>query len=152
MSNFTFLTEEQCFGRDKLDILEKRGTQAAITDFSILLGAYVFDYHVENDSSLEGRTGYYWTRSDDGDYDALAVGGDGDWYQDNICRRCCGARPALPFSSIDSIPTNGESGKRARDGILEVEYGYYPQKAVSRYVQERLERAYLSRKYIKNKK
>lgn len=26
MSNFTFLTEEQCFGSDRLDILEKRGT------------------------------------------------------------------------------------------------------------------------------
>ena len=31
MSNFTFLTQEQCFERDKLDILEKRGTKAAIT-------------------------------------------------------------------------------------------------------------------------
>ena len=73
MSDFTFLTQEQCFERDKLDILEKRGTQAAITDFSILLGAYVSDYHVENDSSLEGRTGYYWTKSDDGDNDARVV-------------------------------------------------------------------------------
>ena len=70
MSNFTFLTEEQCFGNDKLDILEKRGTQAAITDFSILLGGWVSDYHVDNDSSLEGRTGWYWTKSDDGDNDA----------------------------------------------------------------------------------
>ncbi len=55
-----------------------------------------------------------------------------------------GSRPALPFSSISNIPTNGESGKRARDGILEVEYGYYPQKAASKDMQERLERAYRS--------
>ena len=53
MSNFTFLNEEQCFGNDKLDILEKRGIKAAITDFSILLGAYVSDNnHIDNDSSL----------------------------------------------------------------------------------------------------
>ncbi len=45
---------------------------------------------------------------------------------------------------ISNIPTNGESGKRARDGVLEVEYGYYPQRAVSRDMQERLERAYRS--------
>ena len=77
MSDFTFLTEEQYFGDDKLDILEKRGTKAAITDFSILLGAYVSDYHIDNDSSLEGRTGYYWTKSDDGDNDARVVDGDG---------------------------------------------------------------------------
>ena len=33
MSDFTFLTEEQCFGSDKLDILKKRGIKAVITDF-----------------------------------------------------------------------------------------------------------------------
>ena len=55
MSDFTFLTEEQYFGDDKLDILKKRGTKAAITDFSILLGAYVSDYHIDNDSSLRGK-------------------------------------------------------------------------------------------------
>ena len=144
MSDFTFLTEEQYFGDDKLDILEKRGTKAAITDFSILLGAYVSDYHIDNDSSLEGRTGYYWTKSDDGDNDAHVVYEDGRRTNVNVFRRTGGARPALPFSSISSIPTNGESGKRARDGVLEVEYGYYPQKAVSRDMQDRLERAYKS--------
>ena len=144
MSNFTFLTQEQCFGSDKLDILKKRGTKAAITDFSVLLGGGVYSEHVENDSSLEGRTGYYWTKSDDGDNDARVVSDGGDRNYSNVDRRNGGARPALPFSSISSIPTNGESGKRARDGILEVEYGYYPQKAVSRDMQERLERAYRS--------
>ena len=78
MSEFTFLTEEQCFGSDKLNILEKRGTKAAISDFSILLGGYVDNYeHIEGDSSLEGRTGYYWTKSDDGDNDARVVDENG---------------------------------------------------------------------------
>ncbi len=145
MSNFTFLTEEQYFGSDKLDILEKRGTKAAITDFSILLGAYVSDNnHIDNDSSLEGRTGWYWTKSDDGDNGARVVRDDGARNCYYVHNRAGGARPALPFSSISSIPTNGESGKRARDGILEVEYGYYPQKAASKDMQERLERAYRS--------
>ena len=144
MSDFTFLTEEQYFGDDKLDILKKRGTKAAITDFSILLGAYVSDYHIDNDSSLEGRTGYYWTKSDDGNNGARVVRATGDRNCRTVRRRNGGARPALPFSSISSIPTNGESGKRARDGVLEVEYGYYPQKAVSRDMQDRLERAYKS--------
>ena len=144
MSNFTFLTQEQCFERDKLDVLKKRGTKAAITDFSVLLGGWVSSEHVENDSSLEGRTGYYWTKSDDGDNDARVVIANGSRNSCNVDGRRGGARPALPFSSISSIPTNGESGKRAKDGVLEVEYGYYPQKAVSRDMQERLERAYRS--------
>lgn len=106
-------------------------------------GDYVSVYHVDNDSSLEGRPGYYWTRSDDSyNNNACVVLGNGLRYYYNVFKRDGGARPALPFSSISSIPTNGESGKRARDGVLEVEYGYYPQKAVSKDMQERLERAY----------
>ena len=64
MSDFTFLTEEQCFGDKQLDTLKKRGTKAAITDFSILLGGFVSHNHIDSDSSLEGRTEYYWTKSD----------------------------------------------------------------------------------------
>lgn len=150
MNNFTFLTQEQCFKNDKLDIFEKRGTKAAITDFSVLLGGWVWE-HAENDSSLEGRTGCYWTKSDDGDTNARVVEDDGSSCRRNVQKRYIGARPALPFSSIGSIPTNGESGKRARDGILEVEYGYYPQKAVSKDMQERLERAYRSESISKTR-
>ena len=81
-----------------LDILEKRGTKAAITDFSILLGAYVSDYHIDNDSSLEGRTGYYWTKSDDGDNDAHVVYEDGRRTNVNVFRRTGGARPSFTRS------------------------------------------------------
>ena len=77
MSNLTFLTREQCFESEKLDILQKRGTKAAITDFSILLGGWADsnkDYwHIDGDDSLEGRTGFYWTKSDDGDNDARVL-------------------------------------------------------------------------------
>ena len=151
MSNLTFLTQEQCFESEKLDILQKRGTKAAITDFSILLGGWVTRdisyWHIDGDSSLEGRSGYYWTKSDDKDNDASGVLASGTGYDYNVLKRHVGARPALPFSSISSIPTNGVSGapKRARDGVLEVEYGYYPQKAVSRDMQEKLERAFQRR-------
>ena len=41
MSNLTFLTKEQCLESEKLDILQKRGIKAAITDFAILLGGWV---------------------------------------------------------------------------------------------------------------
>ena len=74
------------------------------------------------------------------------VGDSGDGRFSDVFGRAGGARPALPFSSIGLIPTNGESGKRARDGILEVEYGYYPQKAVSKDMQERLEREFKNRR------
>ena len=144
MSDFTFLTEEQCFGDNKLDILKKRGTKAGITDFSILLGSYVSDYHIDNDSSLNGRTGNYWTKSDDGDNNVCIIEEDGNINYYDVGLRSGGARPALPFLDVSSIPTNEESEKKVRDGVLEVEYGYYPQKAVSRDMQNRLEIAYKS--------
>ena len=143
MEKFTFLTNEQYFEDEKLDILKKRGVKAAITDFSILLGGMFSNSdHIESDSYLEGRTGVYWTKSDDGDNDARAVDYSGTSNGYRVIGRNVGARPALPFSSISSIPTNGESGKRAADGILEVKYGYYPQKAASKKMQINLENEY----------
>ena len=153
MSKFTFLTQEQCFEeKEKLEVIKKRGTKAVITDFSILLGGWASRKtaycHIDDDDSLEGRTGYYWTKSDDGDNYVYAVNNTGDRSYGRAKVRSGGARPALPFSSISDIPTNGVSGapKKAKDGVLEVEYGYYPQKAVSRDMQERLEKAFKSRK------
>lgn len=149
MSNLTFLTGEQCFESDKLDILEKRGANAKITDFSILLGGRISsNIHIDSDDSFEGRAGYYWTRSECDGSSAVFMVMPSKSYSHmgfvHIGVRNVGTRPALPFSSISSIPTNGVSGapKRARDGVLEVEYGYYPQKAVSRDLQQKLERAF----------
>ena len=145
MSNLTFLTQEQCFESEKLDILQKRGIKAAMTDFAILLGGWIGKKHIDGDESLEGRTGCYWTKSDGGDNGGVrTVFTNGECDYQDVLKRYVGARPALLFSSISSLPMNGVSGatKRARDGVLEVEYGYYPQKAVSRDMQERLERAF----------
>ena len=100
---------------------------------------------------MNGRTGNYWTKSDDGDNNVCRIEEDGNIDYYDVGLRSGGARPALPFSSISSIPTNGESGKRARDGVLEVEYGYYPQKAVAKDMQERLERAYKNRTISRTK-
>ena len=142
MSDFTFLSEEEIWDKP-ISVIEKRGTKAAITDFSILLGGYVNDgSHVDGKNSLEDRTGWYWSKSDDGDNDARALSSDGDRRRPNVCTREVGCRPVSPFSSISQIPTNGENGKKAKDGILEVEYGYYPQKAVNKTMQQRLETAY----------
>ena len=156
MSNYTFPTQEQFFEDEMLEVIKKRGTKAAITDFSILLGGWVGSdgvyWHIDSDDSLAGRTSYYWTRSDDGWNYMFAVDGNGE-------RNCTGtisklyessngARPALPFSSIDRIPTNGVSGKD-KDGVKYVEYGFYPQSAVTRELQQELERQFTSGRLTK---
>ena len=147
MSDLTFLTAEQCFGDNQLDIFKKRGNRAALTDFAILLGADVSIWYIANGNSLEGRTGYYWTKSKDLDWYnyVYVVHGSGTRSSDKVNERYVGVRPAIPLSSLNAIPMNeGSEIIKANDGILEVEYGYYPQKTVSRDMQERLERAYRS--------
>lgn len=74
MNSFTFLTEEQIFGSNSLDIMKKYGTACAITDFSILLGGYVASNSYTNEGcSGKDRAGCWWTKSSDGDNDARAV-------------------------------------------------------------------------------
>ena len=153
MSNFTFLTREQCFGDDKgngqLDVIKKRGTKAAVTDFSIILGAYVSNWGVDNDKSLEGRTGEYWTRSKDSGGQVDVISGSGEASLDDTNSRDEAGRPLLSFSDVGSIPSEGV--KIAKDGIYEVEYGYYPQKVASKDMQEILERKYNDISILKTK-
>ena len=139
MLDLTFLTKEQIFGDNKLEILKKYGTRCVITDFSILLGGYVsWDYYTSEGKTLKNRAGWWWTKSSDGD-DAHAVYTNGSRFWDRVYKRGGGARPALPYSSIQSIFLNGVRGK---SGIKEIEYGEYPQTIVDENYSSELESAY----------
>ena len=74
MLDFTFLTKEQLFDDDKLEIIKKIGVKAAITDFAILLGGTVDDMYDYIDSDpLEDKRGCYWTRSSNGNNEVYVV-------------------------------------------------------------------------------
>ena len=135
---FTFLTVKQVFGINNLDILEKYGIGCAITDFSILLGGYASNYHTTEGNSMKNRTGFWWTITPcEGDARVVSQNAHKDW--DYVNSRTGGARPVLPYSSISSISSNEV---RRANGILEVEYGEYPQTIVSEKFARILERAY----------
>ena len=142
MSEFTFLTDEQIFGDNKLEVLKKYGTRCAITDFSILLGGFVSsNYYTSEGNTLKNRTGWWRTKSSAGDNDThtrvVNYLGEGVW--GGVIERNDGARPALPYSSIQSISSNGVRGK---SGIKEIEYGEYPQWIVDENYSSELESAY----------
>ena len=63
--------------------------------------------------------------------------GNRNW--NNVNKRNGGARPALPYSSIQSISSNGVRGA---SGIKEILYGEYPQTIVDENYSRELERAY----------
>lgn len=139
MNYFTFLTDEQVTGVNKLGILKKYGLNCAITDFSILLGGLVEDdaYTTEGEHS-----GFWWTETADLNYGyvrAITPWGRSAFVKMN--HRVVGARPVLPYSSISSVASNKV---RKQNGILEVEYGEYPQTVVPKGFAGTLERAYMN--------
>lgn len=144
--DLTLLSEGQIWGNDKesqLEVIRKYGTKAAITDLYVLTGSYLCedtDYNIDEDSSLKGRTSWFWTRSDDNDNDVRAVNKHGD--RDDLFRylRYGAVRPALQSSVIFSqISPNRVRGY---NGTEEVEYGEYPQYAADSRMQSILESEY----------
>ena len=148
IKNFTFLTNEQCGSRrfKKLKILKKRGTKAAITDFAILSGGRVdissyVDYVKHSNRKPKDRIGIYWTSSTDW-YKADFVTWLGDVGPHFFNERNISSRPAATLSSLWDIRKKDVKRKKAKDGVLEIEYGYYPQYAPNVEIQKELEENY----------
>jgi len=143
ITKFTFLTEEQIFGNDQLDILKKYGKGCAMTDFSILLGGNVsFSNFTSEGFQIKDRIGWWWTKTPHRN-DVVVV----DLY--GLCNpylgvesRMAGARPALSYSTLMKKTLNKV---RDNNGILEVKYGEYPQMVVSESFSRILEKAYLNK-------
>ena len=144
--DLTLLSAGQIWGNfvePQLEVIRKYGTKAAITDLCVLTGSYLCedtDYNIDEDRSLTGRTSWFWTRSDDGDNEVLAVLEDGNRYHIYRYKRYGAVRPALQSSVIFSkISPNRVRGY---NGTEEVEYGEYPQNAADSRMQNILESEY----------
>ena len=139
----TLLSKGQIWGNNKerqLDVISKYGTKTAITDLCTLTGSYLCENTIDEDSSLKGRTSWFWTRSDDGNNDVSAVDNYGDRDYSYRCARYAVVRPALQSSVIFSqISPNRVSGY---NGTEEVEFGEYPQNAADSRMQNILETEY----------
>ena len=139
----TLLSEGQIWGNNKerqLDVISKYGTKAAITDLCILTGSYLCEKTIDEDSSLKGRTSWFWTRSDDVNNDVRVVDNYGDRDYSYRSARYAVVRPALQSSVIFSqISPNRVSGY---NGTEEVEFGEYPQYAADSRMQSILESEY----------
>ena len=144
--DLTLLSEGQIWGNYKesqLEVIRKYGTKAAITDLCVLTGSYLCedtDDNIDEDSSLKGRTSWFWTRSDDNADDVRTVIGTGDRNGTYRYRRDGAVRPVLQSSVIFSqISPNRVRGY---NGTEEVEYGEYPQYAADSRMQSILELEY----------
>ena len=142
----TLLSEEEIWGVNggrQLDVLSKYGKVAAITDLCVLTGSYLCentDKNVAEDSSLKGRTSWFWTRTDDNDNDVRVVDEDGYSDYNFRCLRNGAVRPVLQSPVIFSqiFPNR----VRGYNGTEEIEYGEYPQYAADSRMQSILESEY----------
>lgn len=145
----TFLSKDQIEGKSKSKIFKKYGTKAVITDFAILLGGDISDnFYYDNETQLNERTGSYWTNTNtkyEKGYDDCTlnyVTSKGNIKNKHIKAREIGARPLLSYSSIRDEVSNL---KIREDGLLEIEYGEYPQNVASEIISNQLEKMYVNR-------
>ena len=143
-NEFTLLSNDEVFGNDVVDVIEKFGKKAAISDYAIVLGAdnSTESYTSDDDGAgkLCNRTDMWYTRSSDGDNDVRMVDFDGDNTYAHTYYRYGGIRPVFRSPSlIASTP-----GVVNSLGVKEIEYGEYPQEVVDKYVASELENAFLT--------
>lgn len=139
--DFTFLTEEEIFGKNKLDVIRKYGTKCTITDFAILLGGGQSKLAVELEKIKGILSGNWWTRTSYGTDIPIIIDEGGYCDFEFPYNRGCGARPVLSYSKIASFCSNKVFEE---NGILEVEFGEYPRTIVSKKNARTLENAFLN--------
>ena len=133
MSDFTFLDKEQVFGEHQLSILKKYGVKAIQTDFSILLGAY--------NPFNSNHYGFYWLKDLIND-EVAVVNYSGSLKHDADYVKNVAARPVLLINDdikklIEEKIELSICRRSIKTTILkEVEYGFYPQMAVSDEIQK----------------
>lgn len=153
MIDYTFLRLEQiCENKDlhkdkQLEIIKKYGRQAYATDFAILLGCCVDSKKTVIEDGLVKSFGGWWTSTIPLNYESYghyvySIGVDGDagrsyWYYAGSI----GGRPSTSFSQIKNYCLRP---LRLDNGVLEVEYGEYPQTVVDKDFSIELENVFLS--------
>lgn len=136
------LTREEVFGSQKIDIIDKMGTKCAVSDFAILLGANVSDQEFAlNNTSLKSRTTTWFLASQMKMGVAFTINTDGHVKWTSPTNRFPAIRPVLEYQTFSD-----ELGKNSKEISmpLEIEFGEYPQYAVSPCLAQQLEASFLT--------
>ncbi len=140
MDCLTFLTKEELNRVSQSEGFKTNLLSAKLTDFSILLGASSFG---------ENRTGIYWLKNET-ENKAPIVYHNGEIIDSEIniySTRDRGARPVLYTSSLNEILTRESKIKIENPSQpTKIEYGFYPQDAISKELSEELEQKYALKK------
>lgn len=132
MQNLRLPTRDNLFGNYKLKPIKMLGTAAKITDYATINGG--FSWPSEISSSSYGTYVFEDRKNKDGDIISYI---EDDGKADILLYNSgLGIRPVADFSSLKD--TLEFKYKKRKDGIIEIEYGYYLQDAVSKKMQDEL--------------
>lgn len=142
------------FHDNRLEIIKKNGYRCYVTDFAILLGARTDyrNYPLEEN----GRTIIYSTKEATSDYTykeikelVIYINDYGEKRTDYADDKLISSRPKTKYSEI-----KGESSSENinNKGVIEVEYGEYPQMVVFEDLSKTLEKQYQNGKLKKTGK
>ena len=135
----TFLTEDQIWGDNALQVMKDYGTKAVMSDLAIVLGGPVSNNYT---TSHDQRSGYLWSASSNANENVRTVSNYGDRFSLGPDGRLGGARPALLSSVASSIRPNEVRPTREIFGAQIVEFGEYPQTIAPENIGNELEQAF----------
>lgn len=130
MDGFRFLKHEDLVGENSLKIFDYFEKQGTITDFYTLTGG---KGHLYNDRF--NVSGMYWTNECFANKTVSFIGSNGKNGYADVDRRMIGIRPRIDYSLIKDKSTNVTE---IIPGVLEVEYGEYPQYVVNEKLEKEL--------------
>ncbi|MBR1413623.1 MAG: hypothetical protein IJ574_03025 [Bacilli bacterium] len=136
MIYITVPTNEDLFGKNKLDIINKIGLPANVTDYAIINGIFVGDYYTDIiRSNLANRTGYYITKFEENDEHNHVVIIDGSGLAHTHDYRFAGVRPIIHYDTLEELTNE----LIIENDIKYINYGQYPMNVVNSKQQNILE-------------
>ena len=141
----TFLTEEEIWGNNALDVMQAYGTVVGVSDLAIALGTYMGS----DTKDIAGvASGVAWSASNNSasnNYNFIrTVYYRGSTRENNPYSRSAAGRPAIPASVTSLIRPNNARKERLANGrtVQICEYGAYPQTVAPKSVSQELETQY----------
>jgi len=153
MANFKLIDIDKIIGKNKSAIFKKYGTEAAITDFAILLGGYTSNNEVVyNKKNRKLLSSPWWTDSKEPEEEKLYVTCK-NYAIDHAPEQATqiGIRPYANYNEIikDNII---DYSIKDKTGTEEIKYGEYPQWIVDEEQSKKLEALYNLRVLFKTGK
>lgn len=129
MSKLTLLTEEQIYGKNKLNLFKVIEPSAKITDYAIIKGGITTD----SNANWENRNGYYYLQNKEASGGVKAINAEGEVIRFHSYRRDGSIRICLHYAEAKKRILETSENK---NGILKIKYGYYPGQVVEKEMQE----------------